>query len=153
MVIRAVFLRHVSNWQCSPQSLCCPNPTDLLVAPPREGIIKGLESFLAMWNILTLFLNWCLLLLQHQGSQGESVTQMYVLKRHQAVYDASDIVPLSQLRGPVQLVPCFGEVAWSSSSLQNSLHYSMNFAQQLCQQGNFWLCDSDNYISLSVTWN
>jgi hypothetical protein len=61
--------------------------------------------------------------------QPNPVTQMYVLRR---AYRADkrpfgDIVPLTQLRGPVQIAPLFGEVADPRLTMQNSLHYSTEF--------------------------
>ena len=38
-----------------------------------------------------------------------------------------DIVPLSQLRGPVQLIPVFGDKADKHFTAYNSLHFSSEF--------------------------
>ena len=59
----------------------------------------------------------------------DPVTNMLVLE-HARRADGSylgDIVPLSHLRGPVQLMPVFGDKADSRLTAYNSLHFSSEY--------------------------
>jgi hypothetical protein len=114
-----------------------------LVAPPRGGeSLRGLESFLAYVERFDLVPQPMSLAPAAPRIAGRNpVTQMYVLKRasRAGLRRFGDIVPLSQLRGPVQLVPCFGEVADPRLAVQNSLHYS----------NEFWL---NSYANKEIFW-
>jgi hypothetical protein len=68
-----------------------------------------------------------------QGQAAEKVadpvTGMHIVKRALRV-DGSrigDIVPLSRLRVPVELIPRFGKTADSRLTAQNSLEYTSEF--------------------------
>jgi len=59
----------------------------------------------------------------------DPVTGMYVLKRARRADQSymGDIIPLTQFRMPVQLIPRFGAVADRRLTMETSLEYSNEF--------------------------
>lgn len=115
-----------------------------LVAPPKRA--QPLRS----WNMFLVYVERFDIVPQatslRPGSSRSAiapdpVTQMYLLKR--AIRSDGrrfgDIVPLSQLRGPVQLTPHFGAKADRRLTMHNSLEYS----------GEFWL---NKYANKEAFW-
>jgi hypothetical protein len=118
-----------------------------LVVPRRGGEpLKGLESFLAYverFDVVPQPVSLAPTPSRVAGRNPE--TQMYIVKRasRAGLRCFRDIVPLSQLRGPVQLVPCFGEVANPRLTMQNSLHYSTEFwLNPYANKESFWALQS-----------
>ena len=111
---------------------------------PRRGgePLRGLESFLAYVERFDIVPQPVSLAPTSARVAGRNPgTQMYVLKRalRASLRRFGDIIPLSQLRGPVQLVPCFGEAADSRLTMQNSLHYSPEFwLNPYANKESFW---------------
>jgi hypothetical protein len=114
-----------------------------LVAPPRGGKpLRGLEQFLAYVERFDLVPQTMSLAPTSSMAAGRNpVTQMYLLKHasRAGLRHFGDIIPLTQLRGPVQLIPNFGEVADPWLTMLNSLHYSTEF----------WL---NNYANKEIFW-
>ena len=114
-----------------------------LVAPPRGGkSLRGLEQFLAYAERFDLVPQTTSLAPTSSRAAGRNpVTQMYLLKHasRAGLRHFGDIIPLTQLRGPVQLIPSFGEEADSRLTMMNSLHYS----------AEFWL---NSYANKQIFW-
>jgi hypothetical protein len=113
----------------------------LLVVPQRGGEpLRGLESFLAYVEHFDIVPQPVSLAPTSSRVAGRNpATQIYVLKcaSRAGLWQFGDIIPLSQLRGPVQLVPCFGEAADSRLTV-------LNFGSTLMPTRNLsGLCDSD----------
>lgn len=114
-----------------------------LVAPQQGlGSLKYLESFLAYVERFDLVPQPTSLAATSSRVAGRNpATQMYLLKRASRAGQRrfGDIIPLTQMRGPVQLVPNFGEVADPHLTMQNSLHYSTEFwLNSYANKENFW---------------
>jgi hypothetical protein len=111
---------------------------------PRRGgePLRGLESFFAYVERFDIVPQPDSLAPTSSRVVGRNPgTQMYVLKRasRAGLQHFGDIIPLSQLRGPVQLVPCFGEAADPRLTRQNSLHYSPEFwLNSYANKESFW---------------
>jgi hypothetical protein len=63
------------------------------------------------------------------GPYPDPTTSMYLLKRSTRADESrlGDIVPLRQLRGPIELTPSFGKKADVRLTKENSLEYSTEF--------------------------
>ena len=114
-----------------------------LVAPRRGGeLLRGLEQFLAYVEWFDLIPQPVSLAPTSPRAAGRNpVTQMYLLKRasRAGLQHFGDVVPLTQLRDPVQLIPSFGKSADPWLTMQNSLHYSTEF----------WL---NSYANKEIFW-
>lgn len=70
-----------------------------------------------------------------------SATGMYVLKRAVRADGSKPggIIPVSRLRGPVELVPRFGEKADARLTMESSMEYSTEFwLNKYAGKEDFW---------------
>jgi hypothetical protein len=120
----------------------------IFLVVPRWGgeQLKGLESFLAYMEHFDVVPQPISLAPTSSRVAGKNpATQMYIVKCASRVglRHFRDIVLLSQLWGPVQLVPCFGEVAYPCLTMQNSLHYRTEFwLNPYANKESFWALQS-----------
>lgn len=100
-----------------------------LVATPKGGRpLQGLEKFFAYverFDIVPQSTG----VSSTRAAVPDPVSGMYLLK---CAYRADgcrfgDIIPLAQLRGPIELLPSFGKAADTCLTMQNSLEYSKEF--------------------------
>ncbi|KAG1867088.1 hypothetical protein C8R48DRAFT_599969, partial [Suillus tomentosus] len=75
----------------------------------------------------------------------DPTTQLYLLKRAKRSNGTrmGDVVPVSQLRAPVNLIPCFGAIADMRLTAYNSLEHALEF-----WLNHFW--DKNTFFPLSV---
>jgi hypothetical protein len=59
----------------------------------------------------------------------DATTQLHVLKRSKRSNGVrmGDVIPLSQLRAPINLVPCFGATADKRLTVYNSMEHAAEF--------------------------
>jgi hypothetical protein len=114
------------------------------VATPKRGLpLCGLQSYLAYVERFDVVPQQMSLSPNSpKGIVPDPVTQQYVLKRAHRVggHRFGDVVPLTQLRGPVQLVPRFGSQADPHLTMENSHECS----------GEFWL---NKYSDKNMFWS
>lgn len=78
-------------------------------------------------------------------SQRDPASGMFVLKRSLRADNSrrGDVIPLSRLRTPIQLVPRFGATADSRLTKQTSLEYSTKFwLNKYAEKEDFWALDA-----------
>jgi hypothetical protein len=101
------------------------------VAPPKRALpLRGLENFFAYVERYDIVPQATSLVRNaSRGAVPDPVSGMYLLKpSHRANGSCfGDIVPVSQLRGPVKLTPFFGAEADHRLTRYNSFDYSSEF--------------------------
>lgn len=113
--------------------------------PKGADARRGLDSFFAYVERFDIVPQATSIKSKIRSLKPNPVTTMYVLKRATRADNSQfgDIVPVSQFRGPVDLIPRFGAKADTRLTRYNSMHYSREY----------WLNkyhDKEIYWSLSL---
>lgn len=102
----------------------------LWIVPPKLGRLAfGTEKFLAYVQRFDIVPQLNPSFSARSGPYPDPITSMYLLKCSTRA-DGSrmgDIIPLGQLRSPVELTPSFGKKADSRLTKESSLEYSSEF--------------------------